>query len=70
MTIFELAESFKTMNRPDSTQHDPTRPYFLESIKYGDVKFQHHLYSSLQLILSKFGIDIFESFDIVRFSAT
>ena len=59
MTILELAESFETMNRPDP-----------ESIKNMDVQFGHNLYSSLQFVLSKFWIDIFDNLETICFSAT
>ena len=41
MTIFGLAESFKTINRPDPTHCDALgRPaYFSESLKDEDVQF-------------------------------
>ena len=62
------------MNRPDPTRKDPTVTLF-DSLLFGkyksiDVKFFHNLYSSLQFILSKYGIDIFDRFKIMRFSAT
>ena len=63
MTILRLVESLKTMNRPDPTQYWRTlTAYFLESVKDRDVKFVNNIYSSLQFMLLKFGIDICDSF--------
>ena len=68
MTILGLAESFKTLNRPD-----PARPwrfltaYFSESIKDMDVKFWHNLHSSLKFVISKFEVDIFDITDIKKY---
>ena len=39
--------------------------YFSESIKDSRVKFLHNLYPSLQFVLLKFGIDIFDNFDTI-----
>ena len=61
MTILgQLAESFKTVNRPDPTvTFFDGGLFFSKSIKDRDLKFQHNLHSSLQFILIKLGIDIF-----------
>ena len=69
MTILELAKSFETLNGPDRTV-TLFDGLFSESITDRDVKILHNLHSSLQLVLSKFGIDIFYSFETVRFSAS
>ena len=67
MTILRLAESFKTMNRPDPTvtlfDRDVLWQVFdgTESVKDRHVNFQHNLYLSLQFVLLTFGIDIFDS---------
>ena len=63
MTILGLAKSFKTMNRPGPTI-TLLGAFFSERIKDKDVKFLHNLYSSLQFMLSTFGINIFDSFDL------
>ena len=55
MTILGLAESFKTMNRPDRNG------LFLGRYKDRDMKFGHNLHSSLQFVLTKFRINIFNS---------
>ena len=73
VTILELAESFKTMNRPNAARPDPIRSltaYFSESMQDKDMKLLHNLHSSLQFMVFKLGIDIFDSFEIVCFSAT
>ena len=44
--------------------------YFLEIIKYWDVKFLQKHDSSLQSVLLKFEIDIFDSLETMHFSAT
>ena len=61
MTIFGLAESFKTINRPG-----PTVTLF-DGLFLGKSR-NHH--TSHQFVLSKFGIDIFDSLKTIRFSAT
>ena len=67
MTILGLAESFETLNRPDSTRPGLARPelsltaYFSERIRNTEVKFCYNLHSSLQLVLLKFWINIIES---------
>ena len=82
MTILRLAESFKTKNRPGPTHAtqpgpiltDPTimffEAYFSKSIKDGGLKCRQNFHSSLLLVLSKSGINIFDSLEIMRFSAT
>ena len=65
MTILELAESFKMMNRPGPTVTLFT-DYFLKTIKYKDVKFWRNLHSSLQFVLSKCGIYMSDSFKTMR----
>ena len=44
--------------------------YFSENMKDRDVKCCRNLYSSLQFVLSNFGIDIFHSLETMSFSAT
>ena len=44
--------------------------YFSESMKDRDVKFGHNFDSGLTIMLLKFGIDIFDSLETMRFSAT
>ena len=44
--------------------------YFSKSRKDNRVKFLHNLHSSVEFVLSKFGIDIFDSFETMRFSTT
>ena len=44
--------------------------YLSKGIQVRDVKFVHNLHSSLKFVLLKFRIDIFDSFKIMRFSAT
>ena len=76
MTILGLAESLKTMNEPEPTLYDPARPghsstaYFSKSIKDRDVKSSHNLHSSLQFMVSKFGIDIYISLKTMSISAS
>ena len=80
MTFLGIAESFKMMNpaRPDPVRFkpDPAAPcrsltaYFSESMKDRDVQFLQNLYSSLKFMILRFGIDIFDSFEIMPFSAT
>ena len=53
MTIFKY--SIKTVPAPLERF---LTAYFSESIKDRDVKFLHNLHSSLQFMLSKFGINI------------
>jgi len=71
MVISELAESFKIMNQPD-----PPRPwrylttYFLENIEERSETFQHNIDSSVQFVLYKFRIDIFDSLETLLFSAS
>ena len=70
MTIFGLAESFKTMNRSDTAWSHLWRyliAYFSESIRDWDVKFQHNYHSSLYFVLYKFGINIFDSLENIGF---
>ena len=67
ITILGLAESFKTMNRPDSKRS--LTVYFSESIQDSEIKFWHNFYSSLQFVLFKFGILIFDNLETIRFSA-
>ena len=69
MTIFRLAESFKTMNRPARLWPSLTA-HFSESIKDKDVKFYHNLYLSLWFVLLKFRINIFDSLENMDFLAT
>ena len=72
MTYLGLAESFKTINRPDPTRPDPTWPdqpnparpdpnalWWPFSRKV--VKFLRNFHSSLKFVLLKFGIDIFRT---------
>ena len=54
MTILGLDESFKTAD-------------FLRNIKDRDVNFLHNLNSSLQSVLSKLGIYIFDCFETLLF---
>ena len=77
MKILGLPESFKTMNRRDLTRHIISdRPwryftaFFSESIKDNNVKFWLNLSYNFYLSLSKFGIDIYDSLENIRFSAT
>ena len=57
MTILELDESFKTMNRPDPNRHVLVRPwrsltvFFLEIVKDNDVKFWY------KLVLTSIGVN-------------
>ena len=61
MPIFGLVKSFETMY-----QLDPTAMLYV-LIKDTDMKFLHNLYSTQSL---KFGIDICNSLETMRFSAT
>ena len=71
MTILGLAESFKTIIRPDPARTwRSLTAYFSESIKDREVKFVLNLHSNLEFVLSKFGIDIFDSLETMRFSET
>ena len=67
MTILWLAELNKTMNRPGSNQPGPTvtllTAYVSENMEDRGMKFWHNLYSGLQFVLLKFGIDIFEKYE-------
>ena len=67
MTILGLAESVKTMNRPDPA--DRTH-LFTESINDRDVKFYHNIYSSFQFMISKLRIDNFDRLETIHFSET
>ena len=59
------------MNRPNPVRTKRSlTAYILESIKDMNVKLQLNLHSSLQFMILKFGIDIFDSFEIKLFSAT
>ena len=69
MTILGLAESFKVMNRPDPTVTN-FDGLFLGNMKDRDVKFLHNHHSRLQFVLLKLGIDISDSLETMRFSAT
>ena len=74
-----LGESFIIINHHKPSWPGPTRPdptvrlfdeLFHEYIEDRDVKFVHKIHSSLQFVLLIFGINIFDSYEIVRFSAT
>ena len=41
--------------------------YFSKTVKDRNVKFWHNLHSSLQFVLSKFGFNIFDSLETMRF---
>ena len=73
MIILGLAELFETMDRPDSARPDRRShsliSYFSESIEDKELKFLHNFDFRHQIDLSKFGMDIFESLEIMRFSA-
>ena len=60
MIILEIAESFKTMKQPNPTR--PDRDAHWRSLNY-------NVYSS-QLMVFQFGIDIFDSLEIMRCLAT
>ena len=70
MTILRIAESFKTMNWIDPTIKLFDGLFLGNDIKKGTLKFCYNLHSSLQFVFSKFGIDIFDSLETIRFSAT
>ena len=63
-------------DRPDQTRPNPTRPwrcltaYFSKNDIYRDVKLWHYLDQSLQFVLFKFEIYLFNSLKTIRFSAT
>ena len=74
MTISKLAESFKTMNRPDPAGSGLTVTLFeglcLRKQKRRGVKFWYNLHLSLQFVLLKFGNNIFDNLETMRFLAT
>ena len=77
ITILELAIwIIYMMNGPSLTRPGPTVTLFdglfltWSSIKYSDVKFRQNLHQSLQLVLSKYGINIFDSLETMRFTGT
>ena len=65
MTILGLAESFKTMNPAQSKRF--LTAYFSKTMKDKNVKSWHSLHSSLEFMLSKFGINIFDSLETTGF---
>ena len=70
------SEARKTHMRLKMNQPDPARSWrsltvlISECIKDRDLKFSHNLYSSLKILLPKFEIDILDSLDTKRFSAS
>ena len=71
MNYLGLVESLKTKKparpEPTVTLFDSL---FLRKGKDKDLKFELNLYSSLEIVLLKFGIDIFHSLKTMGFSAT
>ena len=64
MNILGLAESFIIWTDPTVTFFEGV---FLEVY---DIRWYQNLHSNLKFVLSKFEIDIFDSLETMRFSAT
>ena len=69
MIFLELAESFKTMNRPDSTMTLLGGLFLGEYVRYEPEIWKQSLLKS-SICVIKIWIDVFDSLETMRFLAT
>ena len=67
MTILELAESLKTMNRPDTTVTLFDGLFIGKYKRWGREILTQLNFDSLQFVLPKYGIDIFDVWKLCAF---